>query len=621
MRTLRPHAPALLAAALVTLASWPITQVVWPVAGDFQPKLDLDGAWEIALRQALHDGLHFGPDVVFTYGPLGFLREPLLVYPWSARLAFVWGLLVQFALAATLIWGLRRAFGSLLVAALVAVPLAAAIWQEPTIVIGFTAALALAAGRARGRPAQALALGLGALTGIELLSKLNTGITLAVLAAIALLVAPAPRRALLAPCAGAALAALVVGWLATGQPLGGIDDYVRGSFEIISGYSGAMPFQDPLTTWERTVAILLTGVGFAVAWRAGDGLPRRARLGIIALWAVLAFTTFKAGFVRHDPIHANIFFASLLGGLVAFGWVPHRRQTAWLLGALFAVTLVGSLRADPRDFIRPVHRAGKLVDEARLLANPGDTRKAIAAARAARTGFEALDPRIVRAIGDRTVHVEPIDTGLVWAQGLRWHPLPVFQSYSAYTADLDDRNADAVRDPDGPEVILREAVGTFDNRNPAFESPAAMRAILCHFHARGGPLGRWILLERSAPRCGRERPLATVKAKLGVPAPVPAAPDANSAVFVRIDGIEVKGLEKVRTTLYRALQRQIAFDGGRSYRLVPGTARNGIVLRVPKGADFPAPFALDQATNTITVTKSGRRGDLTLRFFSMPVRP
>ena len=83
MRTLRPHAPALLAAALVTLASWPVT-------GDMRPRLDLDGAWEIALRQALHDGLNFGPDVLFTYGPLGFLREPLLVYPWSARLAFVW---------------------------------------------------------------------------------------------------------------------------------------------------------------------------------------------------------------------------------------------------------------------------------------------------------------------------------------------------------------------------------------------------------------------------------------------------------------------------------------------------------------------------------------------------
>jgi hypothetical protein len=270
--------------------------------------------------------------------------------------------------------------------------------------------------------------------------------------------------------------------------------------------------------------------------------------------------------------------------------------------------------------VTPFSRAGKLVDEARLLANGGETRRAIAAARTARRNFEAFDPGLVQAIGRRTVHVEPIDTGLVWAQGLRWRPLPVFQSYSAYTAGLDERNAEAVRDPDGPEVILREAIGTFDNRNPAFESPEAMRAILCHFRAPGGPLGRWILLERSEPRCGAERPLKTVKAKLGVPAPVPPPPDANSAVFVRIDGIEVKGLEKVRAALYRGIERLITFDGGRTYRLVPGTAGDGIVLRVPKAADYPAPFALDQATNTVTVNKSGRRGDLRLRFYSMPIR-
>jgi hypothetical protein len=341
---------------------------------------------------------------------------------------------------------------------------------------------------------------------------------------------------------------------------------------------------------------------------------------LVGLWAVLAFTTFKAGFVRHDPAHANIFFASLLGGIVAFGWAPHRRQTAWLLGALFAVAMIASARDEPGKLVSPFTRAGKLADQARLLADGKKTGAAISAARAARVDFEQLDARFVRAVGDRTVHVEPIDTGLVWAHKLRWRPLPVFQSYSAYTKDLDERNAAEARAPGGPEVILREATVTFDNRNPAFESPAATRAILCHFRAPRGPLGRWILLERSAPRCGPERPLATVDAKLGVPATVPPAPDASSAVFVRIDGIEVKGLEKVRTFVHRALERRIAFDGGRNYRLVPGTAADGIVLRVPARADYPKPFALDQATNTVTVTKSGRQGDLRLRFYSMPIR-
>ena len=91
-------------------------------------------------------------------------------------------------------------------------------------------------------------------------------------------------------------------------------------------------------------------------------------------------------------------------------------------------------------------------------------------------------------------------------------------------------------------------------------------------------------------------------------------------MFVRIDGIEVKGLEKLRAVLHRALERHVIFDGGRISRLVPGTAADGIILRVPASADYPKPFALDQATSSITVDKSGRHGDLRLRFFSMPIR-
>ncbi len=599
MRTLRPHAPALLAAALVTLASWPVT-------GDMHPRLDLDGAWEIGLRQALHDGLDFGPDVVFTYGPLGFLREPLLVYPWSARLAFAWGALVQFALVATLIWGLRKTFGSLLIAALVALLLAAAIVQEPTVVIAFTGCVALTAGLVRGRHAQLVALGLGALCGIELLSKLNAGITLGLLAIVAVAAAPSPRRALATLCAGGALAAIAIGWLATGQSGGAIGPYLKGSLEVVSGYSDAMSFEDPNVGWEFWAAFLVIGLGFAAAWHAGWTLPGRAKAGLLGLWAVLAFTSFKAGFVRHDPAHANIFFASLLGGLVAFGWAPHRARTAWLVGAIFALALFSSLRKDPADLISPVARATHMVDQARLLADGPATRKGIEAARAERAEKEQLDQRFHAAIGDGTVHVEPLDAGLPWAQGLRWRPLPVFQSYSAYTADLDERNAAAVRSPSGPDFVLRENGPTFSDRNPLFDAPAAMRETLCHFR-EVRPLGRWILLERTAPRCGALKLFKTVEARLGVPAPVPAAPDGSSAVVVRIDGIGVTGLERLRAAIYRAVPRSITLDGGRVYPLVPGTAEDGLVLRVPPSADYSKPFGLDQFTEHADDREVGTR--------------
>ena len=88
MRTLRPYAPALLAV------------LSWPVSGNLQTSTDLDGAWQIALHQGVHDGLNYGPDLLFTYGPFGSLHRSLLVYPWPARFAFAWVSIAQVTVAA-----------------------------------------------------------------------------------------------------------------------------------------------------------------------------------------------------------------------------------------------------------------------------------------------------------------------------------------------------------------------------------------------------------------------------------------------------------------------------------------------------------------------------------------
>jgi hypothetical protein len=48
--------------------------VTWNVVF-LAPSGGLDQGWEYGLYAAAHDGLHFGTDIVFTYGPLGFLRS------------------------------------------------------------------------------------------------------------------------------------------------------------------------------------------------------------------------------------------------------------------------------------------------------------------------------------------------------------------------------------------------------------------------------------------------------------------------------------------------------------------------------------------------------------------
>jgi hypothetical protein len=110
---------------------------------------------------------------------------------------------------------------------------------------------------------------------------------------------------------------------------------------------------------------------------------------------------------------------------------------------------------------------------------------------------------------------------------------------------------------------------------------------------------------------------------LGRPAPVPAAPDRESMVLARIDGIEVGGLERVRALAYRALTRHAVLDGNRRFRLVPGTAADGLILSVPPAADFPAPLGLDQGARTLAVLRGEdeQSGDpVTIRWSAVSIR-
>jgi hypothetical protein len=62
-------APTVVVAVLLTIVSWPVTDLI--------PKAGLDPSWEGGLAMAFVQRLHWGPNVDFTYGPLGFLTVPM----------------------------------------------------------------------------------------------------------------------------------------------------------------------------------------------------------------------------------------------------------------------------------------------------------------------------------------------------------------------------------------------------------------------------------------------------------------------------------------------------------------------------------------------------------------
>ncbi len=83
-------------------------------------------------------------------------------------------------------------------------------------------------------------------------------------------------------------------------------------------------------------------------------------------------------------------------------------------------------------------------------------------------------------------------------------------------------------------------------------------------------------------------------------------------------GAGVGGLERISTALFHARVRQVLVNGGRSYRLIPETAGDGLLLRGRGPFAAPGPFSPVPQARTIAVTGAG--GDLRFEFFRLQVK-
>ena len=111
--------------------------------------------------------------------------------------------------------------------------------------------------------------------------------------------------------------ATVVFWLAAGQPVATLPEYFLNIAAVASGYSEAAAL------WgkpEEIYIFLARGVSSLFGAATTRSTTVDARLLLIAGLAIFFFTTFKAGFVRHDG-HAIIAGASLVDAAIVAGYI------------------------------------------------------------------------------------------------------------------------------------------------------------------------------------------------------------------------------------------------------------------------------------------------------------
>jgi hypothetical protein len=542
-----------------------------------QPTTNLDGSWQEMLIHAHAQGLQFGRDIVFTWGPWGFL----------------WGNFHLGATAAVPILIGKVAGGFLLALALVVLTRSLVLWRRllfAAVMIGFNwffmdvaffALMVLIGIVGLMRPHAPVARLVGWTLVLGFLAQIKfTYFAVSTAAVLAAAGCCAGRRTWnrLWIVAGSYALAVTAAWAAAGQNPANLYAYLRYSIEIAAGYGDAMGTDEPLVIFLCGSALALACAVFL--WGAWRAIPERAyALCSTGFLGFAMFVMWKEGFTRADG-HVMGFFAFILVLLPAVPslLLPGRRWH-WFEGSFLLCLLglgtfnIGLLRLVPRITWERIH--GNAAAIGRISSIPGEWRRSYGEACAA-----ASLPSIRAAVGRATVDVYDCFTAAALLNGMNLAPRPVFQSYTAYSPGLERLNLRAYESGRAPDFLMWND-DRIDDRYPGEDDAMLVAALPGHYQPLFAEKEFW-LFKRTAPLSTdptERRQLLSAAVQLSSEVVLP--PLRDHAIWLEARAVP-DNLGRARALIYKPARINLVTtdDNGhqKAWRLLPRVARDGFVL-------------------------------------------
>ena len=460
------------------------------------PDLGVDSGWCAVLNWAHQRGLQFGKDVVFTYGPLGFLVTPYY-FGQSPSILVAVNTLLCFQVAVGLCWVAWR-LGPVWRYLLLGIFVFESANVESRVDLAFEVGFlcwGLLCIIESGRWRKLCAASWIALIVFAALSKVTYAYLggFSVCAVGVYLVMSRDKWLAMAMLLGFA-GVFSVAWLACGQVLSNLGPFLLNGFLISQGYDQAAGLEGlPML---RAGGGLLGAVALATILlrtpiaRGSSERDARWRQTCVMGWLLgLLFVVWKHSIVRVDRYHiielavfspvVTLALETLPGTVSRFRW-----GARWLAIASCLISLVvledaflpGAL-ASCREPFR------QFAFHLRCVTSPNDWKRQLEPT-LEQLRHEAQLPELRKLIGTATVDV----FGSLQAYGvlndLNYRPRPVFQSYAAYSARLARLNEEFYLSDQAPDYVLFE-VSAPEHRFPTLNDAPALRALLINYEPVG----------------------------------------------------------------------------------------------------------------------------------------
>jgi hypothetical protein len=547
----------------------------------------LDPSWAYAINRLPHTTFRFGADVVFTYGPLGYLITPLNLGGNLTAAAALWAV-SQVLLVGAVIHHYRERRSLVAVSAFMASFLLAVSFG-----LLYEYRLLILLGLLLSVPREPRWLWRGAvvvgalLASLLLFTKVSTGIAAASMIGAAAIVWRVRATATLAETALVigvySVATVTLGVVLLGG-LGNLFDWLGVTAELSSGYVGAMSVQGPTILMVAGLAAVGLYALFVVAtWRWN-----RVALPLALVFGAGVFFAYRHAFVRHQGRFVYGFLLAIYGVFM----LTARGKRALALGAVAAVLVIPSAAVAASEpfcscpwFPRTLAPAGGL-DRLVAVADLADTRRRLDQESTAALAPARLPEAWVEEIGSESVDVLPFELSIIPANGLQWVPNPVLQSYHAFTSGLDGWVAEHFAGAGAPTYLLLQ-FGDIDGRNHLMAEPALWRAVARGYQPRfdetaPAPSGEVALLhQRPTPLPAETQSLGSMEGRVGEWLEIPASIGlvlASVELRTDLDGRLAQLFWRIAPVY---LDLRYADGSVRMVRILPSTAAQGMLVNRP----------------------------------------
>ena len=561
----------------------------------------LDSSHFFAINYFANNNIIFGKDVIWTYGPLGFLLHPMDIGR-NLGIAILFQISLWVIFSATIIYlALKRSVSTTqlsLFAVFLTISTATGLEIDYIISLLVILFLSIAYVIKRWHIPYFLAL---IFTTFLWFIKLNPAIlsTSAVISFVILNIFTdrkiGLRAAVLASLCIPIL--LVTSYMLYNNSMPDMLSYLKGIAELASGYSVAMSY----------------------GGEAGNIVVLPCFFIFYILISYLIYKTKQSSF----PIAMTLIVPILI--LVKHGFIRSDEHIFSFLGFSFVILAVIFLFTDVRKIMRSaeIKRAWKYLSVLSIssylvlcsylytikpdlgyqlnnivsILNYSYTKEGLDALSKYYISNFKIQPAFFDKIGTSSISVFPWETLPIAAGKLNYKPFPVFQSYAAYTSYLDNLNSAYLEDlASSPKFILMNWQA-IDGRHPLSDVPAEWLSMYKWYNIDGKNAGSLLLKRRSGARFNS---LELIERKQCKKEDYIKVPFSDNPVILKIH-MKLDPLGEITKVLFRipAVKMQLFIDPNikESFRITPDTLKDGLLINF-------LPLTLEEAAALIGSDKA-----------------